>query len=238
MIPDKKTSSSRRQFLSTGLKLTVLSSLLLPLQKALGNGTALISKANHSIRKFLFLDKLVLNTKTKVVHLPTNKIFSNYADIKRQKIIEFNTWETQIKAPIHFNKEKSGIILELLALQKLNTGINDKSLTVAINALSIAFSPAYKDKDGKFLNKYNFRLHDLLLQTIALNNTIPAAQKWTRFQSATGKINYTIKDIKPLPSRMNWIKTKTDFDKQVDFILRNKTTYANRLKQRAANYKL
>jgi hypothetical protein len=240
MPSDKNISSSRRRFLSNGLKATVLSSLLLPLQKAFGNGTAFIAKTNRSLRKPVFLDKLVLNTKTKVVHLPTNKIFNRYPDIAdtNQKLIDLGTWETQVKAPIHFNKEKSGIIIELLALQKLNTGINDKSLTAAINTLSIAFMPVYKDKNENLINKYGFRLHDLLLQTIALNNTIPVTQKWARFQAATGRINYTVKDLKPISSRMKWIKTKTDFDKQAEYILNNKTTYINRLKQRATDYKL
>jgi hypothetical protein len=37
---------------------------------------------------------------------------------------------------------------------------------------------------------------------------------------------------------MTWIKTKTEFDKQVAYILQNKMTYMNRLKDRAALYKL
>jgi hypothetical protein len=175
-----------------------------------------------------------------VVHLPTNKIFTSYPDIagKHQKIIDLKTWETQVKTPVHFHKEKSGIILELLALQKLAAGINDKTLMAATNTLAIAFSPVYKNSDGIMINKFNFRLHDLLLQTIVLNATIPAAQRWLKFQAATGKINYTIKDKKQLPSKMNWIKTKEDFDKQADYILQNKTTYINRLKKRVSDNKL
>jgi hypothetical protein len=243
MSTNNNISSSRRRFLGNGLKLATLSTLVLPLQKALGNSTALIAKANRSIRKFLLLDKLVLNTKTKVVHLPTEKIFAGYQDIekKNQKILDLKTWETQVKTPIHFNKEKSGIILELLALQKLNAGITDKSLTSAINTLAMAFSLTYKNKKGLHLNKYNFRLHELLGQLIALNNSIPAAQKWTKFQTATGNITYTydLLSMKShLPPRVKWMLGKNIFDERMAYIIKNKTDYMTRLSKRAAQYKL
>jgi hypothetical protein len=243
-MPDiNNISSSRRRFLGNGLKLAALSTLLMPLQKALGNGTALIAKTNRSIRKFLLLDKLVLNTKTKVVHLPTEKIFIRYQDIdkKNQKILDLKTWETQVKTPVHFNKEKSGIILELLALQKLTTGITDKSLTTATNTLVVAFSPVYKNKKGIVLNKYNFRLHELAAQLIALNNSIPAAQKWTKFQAAIGNTTYTLDQLSlknHLPGRVKWMLTKNSFDERMAYIIKNKNDYMGRLKKRAADYKL
>jgi hypothetical protein len=243
-MPDHKNiSSSRRRFLGNGLKLAALTALLMPIQKALGNGTALIAKTNRSVRKFLLIDKLVMNTKTKVVHLPTGKIFTRYNDIesKNQKILDLKTWETQVKTPVHFNKEKSGIILELLALQKLNAGITDKSLTSAINTLALAFSPTYKNKTGLHLNKYNFRIHELLAQLIALNNSIPTAQKWTKFQTATGTITYTydLLSLKNhLPPRVKWMLGKNIFDERMAYIIKNKNDYMGRLKKRAADYKL
>jgi len=231
-------SSSRRRFLGNGIKLAALSGLLLPFQKVLASGTAAFSIVKNRVDRFLSLDKIVLNTKTGVLHLPSGKIFAKYRTIKSQRVIGINDWEIQVKPPYHFNKDKSGIIIEILALQTLYAGINNKTLTDAFRILSVAFTATYKNKMGVQINKYNFRLHHLLLQTIALNSTIPSDQRWTKFQTATARINYNINDAKPLPKKMDWIKNKTEFDKRAIYILQNKTTYMTRLKTRAANYKL
>lgn len=231
-------SSSRRRFLGNGLKLAALSGLLLPFQKALASGTAVIRIAKKSINNFLSIDKIVLNKKTGVVHLPSGKIFSKYPTIKRQALFANNDWEIQVKPPYHFHKEKSGVILEMLALTRLAPGINDRSLTDAYRILSVAFSNTYKSKNGVALNKFRFRLHYLLLQVIALNNTFTTAQKWEKFQSAIGRINYNLKDKNPLPKHINWVKSKTDFDKRVRYILQNKQTYISRLAKRADSSKL
>jgi len=230
--------SSRRRFLGNGLKLAALSGLLLPLQKALASGTAAINIVKKKVNKFLSIDKIVLNTKTGVIHLPSGKIFSKYSVIKRQVIFANNNWEIQVKPPYHFNKEKSGIILEMLALTRLASGINDRTLTDAYRILSIAFSNTYKSKSGILLNKYKFRLHYMLLQVIALNKTFIATQKWEKFQSATGRINYNLQDKKPLPRHMNWVKSKTEFDKRAHYILQNEKTYLSRLAKRADRNKL
>jgi len=71
-----------------------------------------------------------------------------------------------------------------------------------------------------------------------LNNTYPLAQKWDKFQLATVRINYSAQDTKPLPRFVNWLKTKTEFDKKVNYILQNKQTYMSRLAKRAERYKL
>jgi hypothetical protein len=76
------------------------------------------------------------------------------------------------------------------------------------------------------------------LQIIALNDAIPNEQKWAKFQSATGSINYNAKDKKPLSKYMNWIKNKTEFDKKVNYISQNKQSYISRLAKRANRYKL
>lgn len=233
-----KISFSRRRFLNNGFRLAALSAIVLPLQKALAAGTSMMTSAKKKINQFLFTDKLVLNTKTRVVHLPSGKIFSKYPTIKRQLIIGNGTWETEVKPPYHFNKEKSGIILEMLALTRLASGINDRTLTDAYRILSIAFNGTYRDKSGLGFNKYNFRLHHMLLKTIALNSTFPLSQKWVKFQLATANINYSLPDKKPIPKFMSWIKTKAEFDKKVNYILQNKSSYTDRLAERANRYKL
>lgn len=199
---------------------------------------AVVDSSIRKLYKFLPIDRLVLNTKTKVVHLPSGRIFAKYPTIKRQTIIGSSNWEIQVRPPYHFNKEKSGIIIEMLALTRLATGITDRTLTDAYRILSIAFTGTYKSKSGVLFNKYNFRLHHLLLYSIALNNTYPAAQKWDKFQQATGRINYNIKEGKQLPRFMEWLKSKTEFDKKATYILQNKQTYVSRLAKRASEHKL
>jgi len=229
---------SRRRFLSYGLKLGGLSALLMPFQKILASKMVDLDTTIRKLYKFFPVDRLVLNTKTKVVHLPSGRIFSKYPTIKRQTIIGAANWEMDVKPPYHFNKEKSGVIIEMLALTRLSTGITDRTLTDAYRILSIAFTGTYKSKNGVVFNKYNFRLHHLLLYSIALNNTYPAAQKWEKFRSATARIDYNLKDTKPLPGFMWWVKSKTEFDKKASYILQNKQTYISRLTKRASQYKL
>jgi|SRR5688572_10331187 len=238
MSSRQNISDSRRRFLSYSIKLTGLSALLMPFQKVLATKMALLNGSIRKLYKFLPLDRLVLNTKTKVVHLPSGRIFTKYPTIKRRAIIGSANWEIEVKPPYHFNKEKSGIILEMLALTRLAPGITDKTLTDAYRILSVAFTGTYKNRNGITVNKYNFRLHHLLLQSIALNTTYLAAQKWEKFQLATARINYNLKDVKPIPKFMEWLKSKTEFDKKVSYILQNKQTYISRLAKRASLYKL
>jgi hypothetical protein len=238
MTRHQNISASRRGFLKNGVKLSVLSIVLIPFKNALASGTTVINKSIEKLNKVLPIDKLILNIKTGVVHLPTGKIFSKYPTIKRRTVIGSDTWEAQVKAPYHLVKEKSGIILEMLTLTRLSSGINDRSLTDAYRILSIAFTKTYKNKTGVLFNKYNFRLHHLLLQTIALNGTFTLAQKWSKFQLATANIDYNIPDKKPVPGFMSWIKSKAEFDKKVNYILQNKSLYTSRLAKRANQYKL
>lgn len=228
---------SRRRFLSNGITLAGLSVFLLPLQKVIASKIAVLDISIKKLYKYFPIDRIVLNTKTKVVHLASGRIFAKYPTIKRQVIISSANWETEVRPPYRFNKEKSGIIIEMLALTRLAAGITDRTLTDAYRILSVAFSGTYKNKEGVSFNKYNFRLHHLLLYSIALNNTYPAAQKWEKFQLATARINYNL-DTKPLPGFMEWIKSKAVFDKKAGYILQNKQTYISRLAKRASQYKL
>jgi hypothetical protein len=222
--------------LNTGFKLAALSAIVSPFQKAFAAGSAMITTAKKKFHQFLWIDKLVLNTKTKVVHLPSGKIFSKYPTIRRQAIIGNANWEIEVKPPYHFHKEKSGIILEVLALSRLASGINDRSLTDAYRILSIAFTGTYRSKTAIIFNKYNFRLHHLLLKVISLNNTYPSAEKWNKFRLATANINYSL-DKKPLPKFVDWIKSKPEFDKKVNYIVQNRSDYTSRLAKRASRYK-
>ena len=238
MTSQQNISASRRRFLNNGFKLTVLSALLMPFQKVLASGATVLNNSIKKLQKFVPIDKLVLNSKTRVIHLPSGKIFSKYPTIRRQAIIGSATWEVEVKPPYRFNKEKSGIILEVLALTRLAAGINDRALTDAYRILSIAFRDTYKSKTGVLLNQYNFRLHHLLLQTISLNNTYPSTDKWNKFRQATNNINYNLPVKNRLPRFMNWITNKTEFDKKAVYILQNKQAYVSRLAKRASRFKI
>jgi hypothetical protein len=58
-------------------------------------------------------------------------------------------------------------------MQNLNRGINDDSLSAAANTLAKAFAKECENAKSINPNTTNFRLHELMLQLIALNNTIP-----------------------------------------------------------------
>lgn len=238
MTHQQNIQGSRRGFLKTGLKLSALSIMLIPFKKIIASGSLIVNKSIEKIQKFIPVDKLVLNTKSGVVHLPTGKIFSRYPTIKRQAVIGSDTWEANVRPPYRLVKEKSGIILEMLTLTRLAAGINDRSLTDAYRILSIAFTGTYKSKSGESFNKYNFRLHHLLLQVISLNTTMTSTQKWGKFQLAIGNIDYNTQNKKPIPRFMSWIKSKAEFDKKVNYILQNKPSYSTRLATRASRYKL
>ena len=81
MICHQNMSASRRKFLSNGIKLGAFSMLLMPFQKALGSGIVVLNKSIDKLHKFFPIDKLVLNIKTGVVHLPIGRIFSKYPTI-------------------------------------------------------------------------------------------------------------------------------------------------------------
>ncbi len=227
---------SRRSFILAAARLAGIGAFLLPLQKAWGRFPKTSERLTVGYR-----DQLVLNRDSHVVHLPSSKLFLTVPDIlvRRMQIIPFDKWENIVKAPVHFCKERSGIILERLALRKLLAGgPTNANLAAAAKTVSLAFSPVYKTKTGEFINRYNFRLHDLLAQCIVLNSAIPRAGKWDAFQKATGQFyllppmkNGTVRDI---PKRMNWLKKKENFDKQADHILDNKTVLLMRLQKRAS----
>lgn len=126
----------------------------------------------------------------------------------------------------------------MLTLTRLAAGINDRSLTDAYRILSIAFTNTYKSKSGELFNKYNFRLHHLLLQVISLNSTTTSSQRWSKFQLATKNIDYNANNAKPIPRFMSWIKNKAEFDKKANYIFQNKSLYTSRLAKRVSRYKL
>ena len=241
-IHTKNNRLNRRRFLSNTIKLAVLGSLL-PAEacnnksksagiKQGGNDTTgkrKTARGPKKIRKKWSHEGLVMNRKTKVIHLPTSKLYVYYDEIKPKHLekISLAAWASQLKEPVRLNKDQSGNILEILALRQLNRGMNDQTLAAATDTLSKAFTPACENKKGVNSNLYNFRLHELMLQLLTLNSSVP--DKWKAFNS---------KVIKPvsLRKRQKWMETRTTFNERVNYIKARQTEYMNRLAERSRKY--
>src|SRR6185503_922681 len=142
--------SGRRSFISNGIKAALLTSLLSPLEQACNaksknttkkkttNKTNTVSKNDK--RKKWTAERLLINTKTNVIHLPTASFYVYYDEIKNSKPVNISDWESQLGGQPRFNKNKSGNILEVLSLQKLRHGVSDNVLTEAAKMLALAFS--------------------------------------------------------------------------------------------------
>jgi hypothetical protein len=177
---------------------------------------------------------LVLNTKTNVVHYPSEKLFTYYNKIANNHvaIIKFGDWKQKVVPPKHFIKSKSGVILEKLALNNLSTPITNGKLQIATETLAIAFSQNYFNKDKYQMNTHNWRLYHLLLQLIALDTTIPLENKWSKFSEIIKNVDFKFVKIHP---KNNWVKSKTEFDKRIKYIEANSARYIERIQKRVEN---
>lgn len=236
---NNKTVINRRKFVGNTIKIVALGSLLMPLAEACGNKKSSKTTGEHgngkektstgsskSKRKKWHRESLVMNTKTNVLHYPTAALYTYYDEIKPNHLQEINrnAWNPQAKNAPRLNREQSGNIMEILTLQELGKNIDDNNLVVAIDTLSIAFREEYEKA-----NSMNFRLHELMLQLIALNNMIPAGQKWVTF-------NAKVKKPDQLRKRQQWMATETNFNERVSYITQRRSEYISRLKERAAKY--
>lgn len=253
-MPEKKHTAidnrSRRRFIGNTIKLTAIGSLLIPLQEACNNKSEKkpsgketakepAAKKGPQPRGKWNYEKLILNTKTNVVHFPTKKFFNYYdrIDPKYIKELDMANWEQQVKPPVRFHRQHASVILELLALQKLVNGFSADALAGTERTLSMAFSNEFINKTGQNIHYYSFRLHDLLLRCIALNTSIPADQKWDRFRAATNNLVYHEKEAgtkKGLPPRMRWLTGSELFDVKVKYIVDNQSQYSMQLQNRVA----
>jgi hypothetical protein len=105
--------------------------------------------------------------------------------------------------------------------------VNDQSLTAATDILAKVWGPAGDNKHGSNLNMTNFRLHELLLQLLSLNTTIP--NKWTAFNDKVSKPSF-------LRKRQKWMESETSFNERVNYISARQSEYMNRLAGRAGKY--
>jgi hypothetical protein len=246
-MPAKKYKSAihRRKFISNTVKLAILGSVL-PITSC-GDKSEKTKKdpgirenkppditkprGKNTKRKTWSHEGLVMNTKTKVLHFPTNKVYSYYDEIKPGHLQEvgLTAWASQLDGPARLNKDQSGTIVEILAMQDLKQGITDESLKQAVGSISKAFDKECENSKGINSNNYNFRLHELMLQLIALNNTIPASEKWNVFNERT-------KRPSGLRKRQFWMQNEESFNERVKYILDRREEYVTRLSKRAAKY--
>jgi hypothetical protein len=244
---------NRRNFVGNTVKLVAIGSLFMPIVEACGNkkssntgttGTDTTKgKVSKNIskkhpRKKWSHESLVMNTQTGIVHFPTSKIYHYYDEIKPNhlKQISLANWASEVNnmpvmstKEVRFNREQSGNILEILSLRNLAQGVNDEYLNAAIHVLAIAFSPYCDNSKAVNANTTNFRLHELMLQLIALNTGISGTDKWQSFNSK-------IKKPAALRKRQKWMETETNFNERVKYILDHQTDYITRLTARARKY--
>src|SRR5687767_12619964 len=178
---------NRRKFISSTIKLAVLGSIL-PLEACNNKSSEKETKkpgtkrsnSKKTSRKKWHHESLVINSKSKVMHFPTSKVYTYYDEIipKHLQVVPLATWTSQLQEPVRLNKEQSGNIIEVLAMQYLNRGITDENVTVAGDILTKAFTKECENSAGINSNTMNFRLHELMLQLVALNATIPPESKW------------------------------------------------------------
>jgi hypothetical protein len=188
------------------------------------------------IREKWNLDSLVLNTQTNIFHYPSEKLFNYYNRIanKHISLVGFQNWETQVVAPKHFIKSKSGIIIESLVLKELSIPISNEMLSKAISTLSLAFSENYYNKSKYQMNTTNWRLYDLLIQFIALNTLIKANSHWNIFSSIIKAVN--LKSAK-IPLRNKWITSDKECNNRILFIQSHKEEYEKRIEKRIQRIK-
>ena len=231
-------TGNRREFIGNTFKLVLLSGLLTPLGQACNSKSKSKDKSNrkdtrttNNKRSKWNQEKLIVNTKTNVVHLPTAVVYNYYDEIKQYREINANDWENVIGGEVRLNKEQSGNILEILSLQKLRNRVDDNSLSNATNTLSKAFSGSYQNSKGINSNSTNYRLHELMLQLVALNNSIPDENKWQAFNERVSK-------AQRIGKRQKWMETEDSFSQRVKYIQDRQDEYKTRLMKRVSKYSL
>ena len=239
-----KQSFDRRSFISNTLKLAMLGSIIAPMEQACNNkpskpSTSRTDTSNRKknrpvskkIRKKWSHETLVMNSKTNVLHFPTSKLYAYYDEIvpKHLEEVGLAVWAARLKEPVRLNKDQSGNILEILAMQGLNKGINDESLSAAMDTLSKAFTKECENSKGINSNTMNFRIHELMLQLVTLNKSIPAGSKWQTFIDK-------VKKPGQLRKRQKWMEAEANFNERVKYIQYRQNDYITRLTKRAARY--
>jgi hypothetical protein len=192
------------------------------------------NKKRQIIREVWSRNSLILNTKTNIVHYPASELVTYYNRIadKHIQVIGFQKWKEEVIPPKHFIKSKSGIIFEQLALKELSIPLSPENLQKATDILAMAFSEEYMTRSNYQINTCNWRLYHLLGQFLALNTSIPLDQKWVKFAEIIKSIDF--KFIK-VDRRNSWVKSQSEFNKQVQYILAHFDLYSKSIEGRIPN---
>jgi len=227
----------RREFLDNTLRLALLGLLPLGCNQAKEKDSGSPEKPEPPKRRTgggrqsWHHEGLVMNSKTKVLHFPTRKVYKYYDEIDPAHLRELAAagWLSQLESGARLNRDQSGNILELLAMQELRSGVNAQSIARATEILSRAFHKSCDTAAGVNANLYNFRLHELMLQLVALNAEVPNEQKWNFFNARI---------LKPatLRKRQQWMENEPGFNSRVQYILDRQPEYIARLEERAQRY--
>ena len=95
--------------------------------------------------------------------------------------------------------------------------------------LSKAFGKECENSKGINHNSTNYRLHELMLQLVALNSNIPLSNKWQTF-------NEKVMRPQKLGKRQRWMETETGFNERIKYIQDHEGDYKKRLKDRVSKY--
>lgn len=219
----------RRNFLGLSLTLVGSTVFVTPLSKFNFNRYA--DTVKNEISENIESIFLVLNKTTNIIHLeklenlqeiPSTRI------IKRAKKISVKDWDKSIEkiastndVKLRFNKQKSGIIFETLAIQELSNGLTIHTLKKAAEILSNAFSDDYIE-----YNKTNWRLYDFMHKIIALNDDI--SNKWGMFKIKINNADFSKINI---PQRNSWIVREWEYLEKTNNILKNKFRHSEKIKK-------
>lgn len=180
------------------------------------------ARKNNEKQKPNTSEVLYYNQKKKVLHYPGLKE-KEELHINEQQEIKIADWEQMLDSgQARFVKEKSGLAFEKLALRSYQANPTAENLQHSLTIVARAFSNEYA-----MHNRFNWRVHDLLAQLVALNDAV--GDKWNYFTTAMQGVDMTKVKV---PKRMKWVQSKDLFDKKAAYIAAHKNDYLARLKSR------
>ncbi|MFP5043021.1 hypothetical protein [Parasediminibacterium sp. JCM 36343] len=182
----------------------------------------------------------VLNAKTNVAHFMHPKIykFKHKVLAKNMRAIPIANWRSEMqKVPsqivgnkkggtnniaAHFDKRKSDVVFENLALKNLAGGFTGSSLAKAQATISLAFAAPYVAH-----NRTSWRLFDLLYKVIVYNDSI--IDKWGAYQGTVKNVDFTGIAI---PGTNSWVNDEALFNSKINKQLRKKDSNMAKIAKR------
>lgn len=166
---------------------------------------------------------LFYNPKKRVLHYPgiRKNEKTDFSGFQKIPIADWQTFLT--RDDVKLAKETSGIVIEKLALRHFRLNANADGIKKSLALTEKVFS-----KDYVRSNKFNWRLYDLLVQWVALDESI--TDKQAHFSGAIQGADVDL--IKKVPKRMSWLKSSEGVEKKLAYIQQQKDKYTERLQKR------